>query len=349
MIQRLKFFFALLPLLAIPLATWADCTSPAGKDGELRYASTDKTLYVCSDTTWRSLNVPSAGAVATAAIFPTAGTTCPSGYLPADGSTVSRTSYSALFAAIGVIYGDGDGSTTFQLPDYRGLFVRGLANGSSNDPDRASRTDRGDGTTGDAVGTKQTSGTETHVHSPGTLAGDAQLGGTHPHSLGTLAASDSTSSGDHSHTPGSLTGSANSAGSHSHGRTSVAASTSSGGDHTHTFGYNQQHNADTGRSAKANTVGFSTSGPTSSAGSHSHTATLSGSTSAVSAHNHTASVDSGATDSEANHSHGVSFSGSSTTAGAHSHTFTLTGGTSSAAGQAESRPINISVLYCIKI
>ena len=50
----------------------------------------------------------------------------PSGWLAADGSNVNRTTYSALFSAIGTTYGAGDGSTTFALPDLRGIFVRGV-------------------------------------------------------------------------------------------------------------------------------------------------------------------------------------------------------------------------------
>jgi len=53
------------------------------------------------------------------------GTTAPSGYLLCDGSAVSRTTYAALFAAIGTLWGVGDGSTTFNLPDRRGTFGRG--------------------------------------------------------------------------------------------------------------------------------------------------------------------------------------------------------------------------------
>ncbi len=44
----------------------------------------------------------------------------PAGYLAEDGSAISRTTYAALFAAIGTTYGAGDGSTTFNLPDSRG-------------------------------------------------------------------------------------------------------------------------------------------------------------------------------------------------------------------------------------
>lgn len=50
----------------------------------------------------------------------------PYGWLKANGATVSRTAYPALFAAIGETYGAGDGSTTFALPDLRGEFVRGF-------------------------------------------------------------------------------------------------------------------------------------------------------------------------------------------------------------------------------
>ena len=55
------------------------------------------------------------------------GTTAPSGYLLCDGSAVSRTTYAALFAIISTIYGSGDGSTTFNLPDRRQRFGLGKA------------------------------------------------------------------------------------------------------------------------------------------------------------------------------------------------------------------------------
>lgn len=55
---------------------------------------------------------PPAGVMA-----PFAGTAAPAGYLACDGSAVSRTTYAALYAAIGTTYGAGDGSTTFNLPD----------------------------------------------------------------------------------------------------------------------------------------------------------------------------------------------------------------------------------------
>jgi microcystin-dependent protein len=49
----------------------------------------------------------------------------PPGWLVCDGSAVSRTTYDALFAVIGTAYGAGDGSTTFNLPDFRDRFPVG--------------------------------------------------------------------------------------------------------------------------------------------------------------------------------------------------------------------------------
>lgn len=51
--------------------------------------------------------------------------TPPTGYLYCDGTAISRTTYAALFGVVGTTYGTGDGSTTFNLPDLRGIFVRG--------------------------------------------------------------------------------------------------------------------------------------------------------------------------------------------------------------------------------
>lgn len=66
-----------------------------------------------------------------------AANTAPSGYLKANGANVSRTTYAALFAAIGTTFGAGDGSTTFTLPDLRGEFPRGWDDGRGVDSGRA--------------------------------------------------------------------------------------------------------------------------------------------------------------------------------------------------------------------
>ncbi len=60
----------------------------------------------------------------------------PEGYLAANGTAVSRETYARLFAAIGTTFGGGDGTTTFNLPDLRGEFIRGWDNGRGVDGGR---------------------------------------------------------------------------------------------------------------------------------------------------------------------------------------------------------------------
>lgn len=76
------------------------------------------------------------------------------GTLECDGSLKTITSYPRLFNVIGTKYG-GNGVTTFALPDLRGTFPRGWDHGRGLDPDASTRTNRGDGTTGDHVGTNE--------------------------------------------------------------------------------------------------------------------------------------------------------------------------------------------------
>lgn len=63
-------------------------------------------------------------------------TTAPTGWLKANGAAISRTTYADLFSAIGTTFGVGDGSTTFNLPDLRGEFVRAYDDGRGIDAAR---------------------------------------------------------------------------------------------------------------------------------------------------------------------------------------------------------------------
>lgn len=65
-----------------------------------------------------SSNIVESKAVPVGAFMPYAANTPPEGWLKCDGSAVSRTTYSALFAKIGTKYGSGDGSKTFNLPNF---------------------------------------------------------------------------------------------------------------------------------------------------------------------------------------------------------------------------------------
>ena len=69
--------------------------------------------------------------------------TAPTGWLKANGAEVSRSTYSALFSAIGTTFGAGDGSTTFALPDLRGEFIRGWDDGRGVDSGRGFGTAQG--------------------------------------------------------------------------------------------------------------------------------------------------------------------------------------------------------------
>ncbi len=80
---------------------------------------------------WQANSSVPAGAVFA---FPVV--TPPSGYLACEGQAVSRTAYSTLFTLLGTLYGSGDGSTTFNLPDLRGEFIRGYDNGRNVDAGR---------------------------------------------------------------------------------------------------------------------------------------------------------------------------------------------------------------------
>jgi len=89
----------------------------------------------------------------------------PTGWLRCNGQAVSRTTYSALFTIIGTLWGEGDGATTFNLPDLRGEFVRGFDEGRGVDPGRI-------------FATVQQDQIEAHTHT-----GETNVDGTHGHDL----------------------------------------------------------------------------------------------------------------------------------------------------------------------
>jgi microcystin-dependent protein len=95
------------------------------------------------------------------------GASAPAGWLLCDGTAVGRTAFAALFTAIGTTHGQGDGSTTFNVPDYRSRFLRGVDGSANLDPDKTSRTAmNAGGQTGNAVGSVQTDALQGHFHGP---------------------------------------------------------------------------------------------------------------------------------------------------------------------------------------
>jgi microcystin-dependent protein len=114
----------------------------------------------------------------------------PTGWLLCDGTAVSRTTYAALFAAVGTSAGEGDGSTTFNLPDFQGRFLRGLDNGTGRDPDVQSRSSMATGGNfGDAVCTVEGDQLRSHTHAvsdPGHRHAVMDPGHNHASTLGSF-------------------------------------------------------------------------------------------------------------------------------------------------------------------
>jgi microcystin-dependent protein len=145
----------------------------------LDIAPNDTGKFARGDATWAPVILP-------AIIVMYGGTIAPAGWLMCDGSAVSRTTYAALFAAIGGIYGAGDGSTTFNVPDMRGRVPVGVGQG-------AGLTNRTLNSTG---------GEETHVLSVAELAAHAHgvTDPTHNHGHSDPGHAHSISDPGHAHT-----------------------------------------------------------------------------------------------------------------------------------------------------
>lgn len=155
----------------------------------------------------------SSGSLPTGTLVAFAGSTVPVGWLLCDGTAKDRTTYAALFTALGTAYGIGDGSTTFNIPDLRGRMPLGRpASG-----------------TGSVLGS--TGGSADHTH---TASSTAQ------------ALSGSTGSTSHSHG-----GTSGSAGAHSHTQHAQATNTTTGGTATRTTGAG--HSSDGGHTHTVST------------------------------------------------------------------------------------------------
>lgn len=107
-------------------------TNPLRLEGLQQGASTDSVLTVNNTGVVRQ----SANPMPAGSIISFAGAAAPAGFLICDGSAISRTDYADLFAVLGTTYGVGNGTTTFNIPDLRGEFIRGADAGKGTDPGR---------------------------------------------------------------------------------------------------------------------------------------------------------------------------------------------------------------------
>lgn len=161
----------------------------AGNDLLAGYIKSGQIVVVAFDGTYfQMLSYPGSGIIPVGQVMQWPKDTPPSGYLECDGSSLSRVTYASLFAVIGTLYGAAD-ETHFNLPDYRGRFLRGWAHLSANDPDRATRTaPTATGATiiaGDHTGTEQADGIKSHNHTWGVTSGGGSSSGATANSVST--------------------------------------------------------------------------------------------------------------------------------------------------------------------
>lgn len=249
-----------------------------------------------------------------------AGKAAPAGTLLCDGTAVSRTTYAELFAAIGTLYGAGDGTTTFNLP----AMGDGTVVTHTNSADAV-----GGFTAGEVIRhahTASSASAGTHSHTI-TVAG----GGAHSHGASAAAA------GDHAH--GAWT---DSQGHHGH-----TGGTNWSGDHQHTVPYGEDTAFPWGQDGGSNKPGSARSDGdnnwpyTSPSGNHAHNFTTDG----AGAHAHNIGMN-----GSGNHTHTISVaqvgdhghSASAADAGAHTHAVTVNN-----TGGDRNLPAGLRMIYCI--
>lgn len=133
----------------------------------------------------------------------------PTGWLSCDGSAVSRTTYAKLFSVIGTTYGVGDGSTTFNLPNYNsGKFLRGVGGNSAAIGTSQANATKKNGLSASAENSSVTGSVtinnSDHNHSAnagnGSSAGTVRVAGSAGGSIGAMTLDTTATPGRHTHT-----------------------------------------------------------------------------------------------------------------------------------------------------
>jgi microcystin-dependent protein len=262
-------------------------------------------------------NLPSGGSSPTGTIVMYGGGSAPSGWLLCDGAAVSRSTYSALWNVLGSSYGNGNGSTTFNVPN----FISGGPGGTPAFP-------RGGNTRGNTGGQDSfiltVDNIPIHNHGIGTLSigGSVDGGGAHAHTV-TLDWSAGTA-GSHQH---NVTIDNHLSHNHGVGDYVIGGSVGSGGAHSHTYtapdaAVSSRQGTQTGGVVPGRATGTATS----SEASHQHgagTLALSGTSANGGAASH-----SGTMDSKGGHTHAVTATAASQSSHQHgSGTLALSGNT----------------------
>ena len=149
----------------VTVVAGANITTPSGGNIVLSSGASLTVLYQ-GPSSWRVLQVTGGSGGATGQISAFATSSCPTGWLKADGASVSQTTYAGLYSAIGTTWGP-TGAGTFTLPDMRGMFARGITDGRTTDP-------LGGALTAQALGAFVDDQFESHTHTY--IAGGASSG-----------------------------------------------------------------------------------------------------------------------------------------------------------------------------
>jgi microcystin-dependent protein len=116
----------------ITIVAGANIATPSGGNIVLTNGASLTVLYQ-GPSSWRVLQVTGGSGGATGQVSAFATSTCPSGWLKANGASVSQTTYAGLYAALGTTWGPV-AAGNFTLPDFRGMFLRGVTDGRATDP-----------------------------------------------------------------------------------------------------------------------------------------------------------------------------------------------------------------------
>lgn len=132
---------------ALKLPNGTNAQRPTAATGQIRFNTTSTEFEGYNGSAWGEL----AAGVPVGTILTFGASTPPSGFLECNGSAISRSTYASLFSILSTTHGAGDGSSTFNLPDLRGQFVRGWDNSAGVDASRV-------------FGSTQTDQNKNHTH-----------------------------------------------------------------------------------------------------------------------------------------------------------------------------------------
>jgi microcystin-dependent protein len=245
-------------------------------------ADNEVLTYDSSTSIW--VNEPIPQAVPAGVISQFAGASAPSGYLLCDGSAVSRTTYSALFAALDTTYGAGNGTTTFNLPNLQNRVPVGKGSGTFGSLNASGGSEDVTLTVDQIPSHNHTQNSHNHTQNSHNHTQDS-----HNHTQNS-----------HNHTQNAHNHGASSgaAGSHAH-----TASTSTNGAHTHGDSGSHRHQSFLGTfvSRATSTVAANSQSNTTSVINTANTTLTTHEHTSAGGHTHTVTVNDGGS-----HSHTVS-------------------------------------------